>query len=420
MKSVCFVVQSDYELDNRVRRKAEALVAAGYSVDVLALRRLSQPQKRYVLNGVNVSTVSLGKRRGSIARYVFEYLAFFLWALGRVTLQMRRRQYVVIDVNTLPDVLIFAAIVAKWMGARLVLDMHEITPEFYISKYGAREDSWVVRGLKRVERWCFRLADHVITINEPIRELFAARGLPESKSTVITNAVDEARFTSAFRESRAIDVVKDPGAFVMMYHGTLTRIYGLDIAIEAFRLAQAEMPSAQLWILGGGPEEDSLARLARQHGLISKVKLVGLVSPGDIPAWLSKCDVGILPLRRDVFLEFASPNKLAEFVVMGKPVVMSRLKAVQYYFSETALAYFEPNSPADLAKQMVRVYRDGELRARLAAQARTEYAPIRWDVMKQRYLRLMEEVVTSGKPTDERSLVRRGLATGSGSASNRR
>ena len=105
---------------------------------------------------------------------------------------------------------------------------------------------------------------------------------------------------------------------------------------------------------------------------------------------------------------------------MGKPVVMSRLKAVQYYFSETALAYFEPNSPADLATQMVRVYRDGELRARLAAQARTEYAPIRWDVMKQRYLRLMEEVVTSGKPTDERSLVRRGLATGSGSASNRR
>ena len=39
MKSVCILVQTLYEFDPRVRRKAEALVAAGYSVDVLALRR---------------------------------------------------------------------------------------------------------------------------------------------------------------------------------------------------------------------------------------------------------------------------------------------------------------------------------------------------------------------------------------------
>jgi hypothetical protein len=63
MKYVCFVVQRVYDVDLRVRRKAEALVAAGYSVDALALRA-PQGKKSYTLNGVNVHIVSLGKAAG--------------------------------------------------------------------------------------------------------------------------------------------------------------------------------------------------------------------------------------------------------------------------------------------------------------------------------------------------------------------
>ena len=389
MKSVCVVVQQNYEVDIRVRRKAEALIAAGYSVDALALYSPTRG-KRYVLGGVNVRTVSLGKKRGSLVRYAFEYVAFFLWALAHVTVQMRRRRYVIIDVNTLPDFLVFVSIFARWMGAKVVLDMHEITPEFYISKYGIAEKSWWVRFLKYVEKISFDFADHVITINEPILDLLVGRGLCRAKSTVITNSVDERRLASGSASSAP---ALAPGAFVMMYHGTLTALYGLDIAIEAFALAHQEMPGAEFWILGVGPEIGALTELAQNRGLASKVKLVGGVAGTEIQVWLSRCDVGILALRRDIFLEFASPNKLPEYIVMGKPVIMSRLRAIQYYFSEDALAYCEPNNPADLAKQMVRVYGDHGLRARLAARAKQEYAPIRWDVMKQRYLRLIEDAV---------------------------
>jgi len=402
MKSVCILVQSPYEFDCRVRRKAEALVAAGYSVDVLALRS-SHTKKTYILNGVNVCTVSLGKKRGSLARYVFEYAAFFLWASVRVTLQMRWRHYAVIDVNTLPDFLIFAAVFARLKGAKLVLDMHEITPEFYISKYGNAENSWLVRLLKRLEKMSFDFADHVITINEPIQNLLVHRGLPHSKSTVIMNAVDESFFASSLRSVAAADTVAVPGRFVMMYHGTLSRIYGLDIAIEAFGMVHKEMPGAEFWILGDGPEKGSLESLARQRGLASKVRLVGSVLPTEVPAWLSKCDIGFLPMRRDVFLDFAYPNKLSEYIIMGKAVVIPRLKAIRHYFSEEALAYCEPNNPGDLAKQIARLYRDRGLRARLAARAKEEYAPIRWDVMKRRYLRVMEDLVGPERRTAERS-----------------
>jgi len=122
------------------------------------------------------------------------------------------------------------------------------------------------------------------------------------------------------------------------------------------------------------------------------VKFVGEVSPERIPELLRECTVGVLPTRRDVFLDFAFPNKLAELVVMGKPAIVSRLKAIRTYFSEGAMAFFAPNDPADLARRMVEVYQDAELRDFMARRARLEYVGIRWDVMKDRYLTIVDSL----------------------------
>lgn len=388
MKSICLLVQNVYDVDPRLKRKAEALVAAGYCVDVLALRS-ANGSANYTANGVNVYTLALKKNRGSLVRYALEYAVFFLWATVRLTMLMHRRRYIAVDINTLPDFLVFAAVPARWMGAKLILDMHEITPEFYISKFGIAENSWVVHLLKFQEKISFNCADFVLTITEPIQDLLVSRGLDPAKSTVVMNAVDETCFASVLSSGM---VQSTPDKFVIMYHGTLTPVYGLDLAVAAFRLAHRDMPGAELWILGSGTEEGPLTRLARQHGVSTKVKLLGRVPSSQIPSWLAKCDAGILPMRRDVFLEFAFPNKLPEFIIMGKPVLMARLKTIRHYFSDRALAYFEPNDPADLARQMVRLYQDRDLRFQLATTAKQEYVPLCWDIMKKRYLDLIDEV----------------------------
>jgi len=390
MPTICLVVQGVYDVDARVRRKAGALVAAGYAVDVLALRP-SGGAAAYILDGVSVRTLNLGKRRGSLLRYAFEYSTFFLWALLRISGQMLRRRYVAVDINTLPDFLVFAAVFAKWMGATVILDMHEITPEFYMSKYRVTKGHMAIRLLTFIEKRSCAFADHVITITEPIQELLVGRGLARAKSTVVMNAVDEGRFLAAPQSALpATDT-----SFVMMYHGTLTRIYGLDIAVEAFAMARDEMPGAEFWILGSGPALEPLRQQVARLGVESHVKLVGQVPSSDIPQWLRKIDAGVLPIRRDVFLDFAFPNKLPEFIVNGKAVIVSRLKTIRHYFSESALAYFEPNNPADLAAQMISIYRDPVLRRSKAAVAVKEYAPITWDIMRDRYLGVVKMSVAT-------------------------
>ena len=388
MKTVCIIVQNYYDIDIRVRRKAEALVAAGYAVDVLALRASANGDASYDLNGVQVHTISLGKQRGSLARYVFEYLAFLLWTTGKLIRLNGRRKYVVIDTNNLPDFLVFAGFWPRIRGAKVVFDMHEITPEFYMSKYQVDGRHWLVRLSRIIERVSMWYADHVITINQPIQQLLAARGLPPGKCTVIMNAVDEELFRTG-PEKLPMDPSDGKAKFVMMYHGTLTRIYGLDIALEAFGRVHQAMPGAEFWILGKGPEEKALREHARRLGLESKVRFIGSVLPHEIPAWLRRCDAGVLPTRQDVFLDLSFSNKLSEYIIMDKPVIASGIRTIRYYFSDEALVFFEPVNPTDLAKQMTRLHGDAELRGRFARHAKVEYQPICWEVMRERYLTLM-------------------------------
>jgi len=390
MKTVCILVQNPYDIDIRVRRKAEALVAAGYSVDAIALRPAGSTQKEYTLNGVHVHTISLGKMRGSLGRYAYEYLSFFVLAMLKLSRLMRKRRYSIVDVNTLPDFLVFAACYARWKGAKVVLDMHEITPEFFMSKYGVGRGHWLVRLSTFLERISFKYAEQVITINGPIQHLLESRGLAAAKSTIIMNSADDMIF------SGAAVAQKDPSKFVMMYHGTLTKIYGLDIAVEGLAQARSQILNAELWILGDGPEKAALETQAQKLGVADKVRLIGRVRPDEIPGWLQQCDIGVLATRSDVFLDYSFSNKLSEYILVGKAIVSSRIRTIRHYFSEDALAYFEPNNASSLAQQMVRVAGDRELQRRLAVKAKEEYAPIAWPVMKARYMELAERLA-SGK-----------------------
>jgi glycosyltransferase involved in cell wall biosynthesis len=409
MTSICILLHNHYETDIRVRRKAEALVSAGYDVDLIALRSKYSKAKNYSLAGVNIYTISLGKKRGSLLRYLFEYVLFFLWSSYKVSVLMRRRHYAVIDVNNLPDFLVFAGIYPKWKGAKIVLDMHEITPEFYISKYGMKPNAWLVRLLQYIEQSSLSFADHVININQPIEDLLVQRGLVASKSTIIMNSVDEEFFTVAAASSPSPAPLPPRPDFVMMYHGTATHLYGLDLAIEAFGTVHQNMPGAELWILGKGSQMSSLEELSRNRGLESKVKFVGLVLPQEIPRWLSQCDIGVLATRQDIFLDLSSSSKLSEYIVMRKAVIASRLKTSRYYFSENALAYFEPHNTADLAQQMVSLYKDPDRRRQLAKTALQEYDPIRWEVMKRRYLNLMADITGHGQEGRQPSAFDRAL-----------
>jgi hypothetical protein len=143
---VCIVRQTDlYEIP--VKRMAEALAEAGYEVEVLCMRSPDRP-RRTVVNGIDVTSLPASLGRSSGVRYAADYAWFFVLAGATLTFRHLRRRYAVIQVNTMPDFLVFAAAAPKLLGSRVLAYMNEPSPELAETLFGSRR---LARGMAWVE-----------------------------------------------------------------------------------------------------------------------------------------------------------------------------------------------------------------------------------------------------------------------------
>ncbi len=119
---------SFYESDNRVRRYAETLARRGDQVDVIALRRAGQGPYNE-LNGVRVYRVQERTRNEKGKKdYFFRIIKFFIRSAALLTRMHRERPYDFVHVHSVPDFEVFAALVPKLTGAKVILDIHDIVP----------------------------------------------------------------------------------------------------------------------------------------------------------------------------------------------------------------------------------------------------------------------------------------------------
>ena len=143
-RPVAMIVHSYYDEDPRVRREAEALVARGRSVDVYGLRRPGDPAEGW-LEGVRVKRLDVQRHQGAgFLVYLLEYLSFFIRATLAVTIAHPRRHYALVQVHSLPDFLVFAALPLKLVGVPVILDLHEAMTELFAMRFPAL-DRWPVR-----------------------------------------------------------------------------------------------------------------------------------------------------------------------------------------------------------------------------------------------------------------------------------
>ena len=224
------VAYTFYASDNRVRRYAETLARRGDEVDVIALRRRDQPSVE-VINGVRVLQVQrreVNERRK--LSYLRRLMLFFARAMAISTRRHLARRYDLFHIHSVPDFLVFTAWLPKLLGARIILDIHDLLPEFYASKFGTTCDSTIGRSLIAVERASTAFADHVIVANHLWQQRLCSRSIKDpGKCTTMLNFPDQAIF---FR--RVLE--KSDHKFVMLYPGSLNCHQGVDVAVHAFAL----------------------------------------------------------------------------------------------------------------------------------------------------------------------------------------
>ncbi|MEW6681745.1 MAG: glycosyltransferase [Nitrospirota bacterium] len=385
----CMVAYTFYDTDNRVKRYAETLKRHGADVDVIALRKEGEASCACI-NGVDVSRVQkrVVNERGALT-YLTRLLAFLIKSTVLLTGRSLTKRYDLIHVHNVPDFQVFAALVPKLAGSKIILDIHDILPEFYASKFSAGQQSIAYQALLRLEKWSTALADHVIISNHLWEQRLVARSVKKDKCTTIMNYPDP-RVFSQRRNGKV------PDKFIMIYPGTLNWHQGVDIAVRAFALIKDNAPHAEFHIYGDGPMRGDLQRLISDLGVRDRVFLRGALPSEEIAMVMAKSDLGVVPKRNDSFGGDAFSTKIFEFMALGVPVVVAETRIDRYYFDDTIVRFFEPENAASLAMAIEELVRSKEQRDRLAANAAAFVSSYTWDRRENDYLSLVGHLVGQG------------------------
>jgi glycosyltransferase involved in cell wall biosynthesis len=381
------VVHSRYPADPRVRRETEALLDAGWAVDVVCLRAPGErPRERCA--GAEVYRLPVRRNRGAgPAAYLREYLVFLSMAAVQVAQLHRERRYDVVQAHNMPDFLVFAGLAPRLAGARLALDVHDPVPELFVAKFGVAPTHPAVRLARLAERASTAVADHVFTVGEPTRRCLLRRGVPPEKLTVVVNAADPRLFHPVARAAR-----RASHGFTLVYHGGLFARYGLDVAVEAVGRLRDDLPGLRLRIYGEGEAAGGLARQIEQLDLQERVTLGGFVPIDRIAGLVADADLGVVPYRRNVFTDLLYPTKAFEYVAMGIPVVMSQMAGMVELFQDVPDMFVEPDDPAALAERIRALAADPARLERLRLDAERAYAPYSWESQRRRYVEKMNEL----------------------------
>jgi len=386
---VGMLVHSYYLRDVRVRRAAEELAAAGMEVHVVCLREPRGPEgtrepKEQTVNGVRIHRLPLSRRRGGTGRYLFEFLATtVLGALKLCALHLRGRLDVV-HIHNMPDILICAGLIPRWTGATLVLDVHDPMSELWRSNSAGGR--FINRAVMLQERLSYALADRVVTVSDPMAENIAEKMKCDKREiTVIQNLPDVRTFPiceSAVRWPRHQD------SFTVLYTGTVTEHYRLDIAVRAVATAAMKIPTIRLRILGDGNRIQQVLSLAGDLGIAERVEYLKPVGVEAVRKIMADADVGISTHQAGVFGDLYFSNKLVEFLTQGLPVVTSRTRTVANYLPDDTVFFFAPGDPEECARQLVAIWEDPERVVRRLERARTVVQRLTWQTERRNLIQL--------------------------------
>lgn len=387
-RRICMISHSIYDADNRVIRYAQALAARGDSVDVFTLKLAPHQPASSSVDGVKVYRILYRdkEQQKRPSGYLLQILKFCLVAAARVGWRHWRAPYDLVHVHNLPDFVVYSALLPKWGGAKVILDIHDILPEFYASKFGSGPGSFSARFALRCERASARLADHVIISNHLWRDKYAARTGTERKCSVFINNVDTSMF-------RGVPRTRKDGKFIMLFPGGLQWHQGLDIAIRAFQKVCTQLPNAEFHIYGEGNMKESLKALVEELGLGTKVLFFPLVPLKQVPQIMANADLGVVPKRADSFGNEAYSTKIMEFMSLGVPVVASSTKIDRYYFDDSVVRFFESGNADALAEAILQVFRDSSLREKLIKNGLEYAARNGWESRKADYLGLVDSML---------------------------
>ncbi|MCD6593179.1 glycosyltransferase family 4 protein [Candidatus Bathyarchaeota archaeon] len=256
--------------------------------------------------------------------------------------------------------------------------------------------------IKRLEKIAADHAKRVITVSYAMRDHLARLGYEERKIRVVYNGIDAEKYSpdkvpleERLRLRENLGISSDE--FMILFVGRLTWVKGADTLVRAMPEILTAVPNAKLVILGVGEQQDLLKNEISRLGIEDKVVLkYKFLCEEEKIKFYAASDICVFPSKYEPFGIVCT-----EAMSMGKPVVVGA-RGVSGFREQVIPSgpnqcgfHINPYDPSDIAKFVIILLEDENLRKRCGENARRRVLEnFTWGRVAKNTIKVYDEVVS--------------------------
>jgi glycosyltransferase involved in cell wall biosynthesis len=359
----------DYE--RRIINQAKTAVDGKFQVLVIAFGHSGEPSQEVKPYGRLKRIISPFTEGGPLKFVHFNFRLLFILLRTRTDIIHAH------DLWVLPAATVTAALKRK----KLIYDAHEYYAGLEIfNHHRFRRFLWLL-----LESLFVRFVDVLVTVSEPLADLYRARYPSVPECRVIRNLPLKEDPSPALAES-----LPENFQYLLVYHGHLKPGRGLENLVRAM----ATVKNAGLILIGGGELMVRLQDLIANPDTRDKVMIRSYVSLESLISTSARADIGVALFEKtSVNYSYALPNKFFEYIMAGLPVLASDIETLKEYVDRYDIGRtVDPSDPEHIARTIEEMLSDPKRLEKWRRNTRSAAKLLNWNTESVEMLRIYENL----------------------------
>ncbi|MEG1254895.1 glycosyltransferase [Clostridium sp.] len=333
--NVGFVWQSEYPWDVRIDKMVRSLVKNSCSVSVLATNKENKAKEESYL-GAKVLRLPFSENK-YIRKFINLPLFFNPYYIKAIKDMIVNEKLDILIVRDLPLILAgYKAIKKSKCKVKLVFDMAEDYPAtFNAMDRRSFIEKYLIKNYKLsrlLEKKSINISDLIITVVEESQSRVKEVN-PIKPVVVVSNTPDES-FYKDFMNEEVLE--KYSTTYNIVYEGNFGKKRGLETAINALTILKDKIENVRVVLVGGKDDEvEYIKEYAKKFRVEQYLICTGKVQYSVLAQYVNVADIGMVPHLKCEHTETTIPNKLFDYMCLGKPVIVSDVTPLKRVVEET-------------------------------------------------------------------------------------
>jgi glycosyltransferase involved in cell wall biosynthesis len=366
--------QIQFPLDVRVYKEARSLIRQGHEVHLICLRGKGKNPAEYEKIKIHRMPFSESSLKSPL-NWLVDYALYSIFSPVYVYYYVLKLNPKVLHIHNPPDFSVPCLLPLRLLGKKIIFDVHDPTPLLAMTRLGKTERNPLIMSLNFFFALAIKSSNHVITVSDLLADLIRKHG---KEAVVVRNCPPE-----EFLEQR---VPFNEKSDTVIYLGAMIPKRGLSMLMDSMELVRQEIPNAELLMVGAGDIYEQLKEYAKTNNL-NFVKFTGKVHFMQVPRYLGKAAVAVVPFEPSPINNVGSPNKLYEYMGLGRAIVCVDLPGTRA-IGKDAVEFVE-FSREDMARGITKLLKNKGYAKKLSGRAvKTAGKKYTWENEEKTLLKL--------------------------------